>query len=167
MNKGRDIIKLAYSKGYRSTKDGNIIGLRGNKLSLRYNSEGYSNFSIRSVDDRHVITTHRFIAYEKFGDKLFEEGIEVRHLDGDPRNNYWNNIDIGTHSENMRDLISEKRLSKAKHASSFITIHKHKEIIDYYNNCRSYKKTIEEFNISSKGTLHYILNKSEASQQFI
>jgi len=57
------------------------------------------------------------------------------------------------------DIKSEVRIAKSKHASSFIKVHNHDEIISFYKKEKSYSKTMNKFNISSKGTLHYILNK--------
>jgi hypothetical protein len=34
----------------------------------------------------------------------FEEGTVVRHLNGDPGSNAWDNIAIGTMSDNMFDI---------------------------------------------------------------
>lgn len=47
------------------------------------------------------------------------EGFEVRHLNGDPRNNNLNNLKYGTSKENTQDSIKHKTFicgSKSKHA---------------------------------------------------
>lgn len=161
---GEDKVIQAYKKGYRTTKDGNVIGVRGEILSLDLSS-GYKYFSMKDYFNKvRKIRVHRLVAYEKFGDKIFKENIEVRHLNNDRINNSWYNIDIGTASQNMNDRPKEVRYNHAKKASLEAQIHEHKDIIDYYNLCRSYKNTMNKFDISSKGTLHYIINKSEASQ---
>jgi hypothetical protein len=38
---------------------------------------------------------------------LYEEGTVVRHLNGDPGSNAWDNIAIGTMSDNMFDILSK------------------------------------------------------------
>ena len=59
----------------------------------------------------------------------------------------------------MMDISAEVRLAKALHATSFSRKHDKEPIRAYYAEHKSYRKTMEEFNISSKGTLHFILNK--------
>lgn len=95
---------------------------------------------------------------QKYGDKLFEKGIETRHKNGIKTDNSWNNILIGNHSQNMMDIPKQIRVKKALHASSFLVKHNKDEIKKYHEKYKSYKKTMDKFNISSKGTLHYILN---------
>jgi hypothetical protein len=43
----------------------------------------------------------------KYGDLLYEEGTVVRHLNGDPGSNAWDNIAIGTMSDNMFISLSK------------------------------------------------------------
>ena len=151
-------IKHAFERGFDIDKEGNVIGIRGNKLK-GCNERGYIQFSMRINDKRVNIFAHRLQAYKKFGDKIFEEGIVTRHLDGNPINNSWDNIEIGTHSDNMMDMKPEVRSSKAMHATSFVRKFDRDEVKKYYDEHKSYKKTMLHFNISSKGTLHFILTK--------
>lgn len=155
-----NIIKIAYKKGYRVCLDGSIVTpKRTNKT--RISTSGYPVFYVRSKNRAEQVLVHRLQAYQKYGDKMFEKGIEVRHSNGVRTDNSWDNILIGTHSDNMMDIPKHIRIAKAVHASSFNKKHKHEDIIDFHNkNGRSYIKTMTEFNISSKGTLHFILNKN-------
>ena len=41
---------------------------------------------------------------------------------------------------------------------------KMKEIKSFYNECKSYKLTMAQFDISSKGTLWYMLNKEYSTK---
>ena len=152
-------VLIAHNKGYRVTKEGKVIGVKGNELKLN-NYKGYYRFNFRNLNNgvSHV-PVHRLQAYHKFGDAIFEKGIMVRHLDGDSTNNSWDNIEIGTNSDNMMDMSAEIRLAKALHATSFTRKHDKEAIKAYYAEYKSYAKTMEHFNISSKGTLHFILNK--------
>ena len=104
------------------------------------------------------LSCHRLQAYQKYGDKIYEDGVEVRHNNGESLDNSWCNILIGSHSDNMMDIPKQIRIKKALHATSFIRKYDKKEVKDFYTINRSYKKTMDEFNISSKGTLYYILN---------
>jgi len=165
MNKSQQAIVLADQKGYKINKDGSVNGLRVKTKKLRQDRNGYWYFKIRlNKDEMYIVYVHQFMAYKKFEDKIFEDDIEVRHLDNDKNNNCWSNIGIGTPSQNMNDRPEEERYKHAKKASLEAKIHEHRKIIDYYNLCRSYKDTMDKFDISSKGTLYFIINKSEASQ---
>jgi site-specific recombinase XerC len=44
---------------------------------------------------------------------LFKEGIQVRHLDGNYLNNHFENISIGTQSDNNYDIPKIVRIEKA------------------------------------------------------
>lgn len=59
----------------------------------------------------------------------------------------------------MLDIPKEIRVQKATCASSFITKYNHKDVYNYYCTVHSYSKTMKQFNISSKGTVSYIINK--------
>lgn len=99
---------------------------------------------------------HRLQAYQKFKDKIYEDNIVVRHLNGNSLDNTFNNIGIGSPSDNAFDRPKEDRIRHGRLAASF-NIKYPKELTDeikeFYNNCRSYKETMGKYNISSKGTL--------------
>jgi len=152
-----DALLFAYEKGYRITNDGKCINPKGIELK-GYSNSGYLGFGIRFHNKSIRVYFHRLQAYQKFGDKIFEEGIVVRHLNSISSDNSWDNIGIGTHSDNMYDIPEEIRLKKALHAASFLKKYNYQEIKEYHNKVKSYKKVMEKFNISSKGTLNAILN---------
>jgi hypothetical protein len=85
----------------------------------------------------------------------------VRHIDGNPLNNTWDNIEIGTASENMMDIPKEIRIATATNAS-FSRKAKYSEekilkIKELHKNGWSYKEIMKELGISSKGTISYIV----------
>ena len=152
--------KKAHEKGYRIDDDGKVTGLRGQEIGS-YSQAGYKKFKIRSDSsgkELHV-NAHRLQAYQKYGEKIYESGTVVRHLDNDKTNNTKDNIGIGSYSDNCMDQPKEVRVARAKHASSFITKYNKEDVKKFHNEHGSYNKTMEHFNISSKGTLHHILNK--------
>ena len=148
---------IAYDLGYRVNKKGQLIGLKGKPIGSI--SNGYYKFKIRQNSGYINCLTHRLQAYQKYGMNIYKSGIVCRHLNGNSLDNSMDNIAIGTQSDNMMDMKPEVRKAKGIHASSFAQIHNHDEIILFYNKEKSYSKTMDKFNISSKGTLHYILNK--------
>lgn len=143
------------NKGYSYNSDGNILNPKGiiRKLNI---SKKYYQFTCRFNGNCVRINVHKFIAFKKFGNIVFNDKIQVRHLDGNSLNNIPDNIDFGTRSQNMMDVPSNIRIKNAKIASSFIKKYNHDEIKKFHNG--SYKKTMQKFNISSKSTLNYILN---------
>lgn len=148
----------AYNKGYRIDDEGNVIGL--SKENVGYTgSNGYKHFKFRIEGENYSCSAHRLQAYQKFGEQIYNSGTVVRHLDGDQNNNHIENIAIGSSSDNYMDQSPEVRKARAEHASSFVKKHDHEDIKKYHEKHGSYQKTMEYFNISSKGTLHFILKK--------
>lgn len=150
---------IAYNLGYRVNEKGDLIGLKGNPVGSL--SNGYYKFKIRIKNGYINCLTHRLQAYQKYGEDIYKKGIVCRHLNGNPLDNSIENIAIGTQSDNMMDRKKEDRIAHAKLASSYNQKHNPYIIKKYYAKVKSYKKTMEEFDISSKGTLHYILNKAQ------
>lgn len=163
MSKLNKIVAKAYEKGYRVKSDGSVQGLTKDTLCLKVSKRQfkYYNFSACIEGNRENIGVHKLAAYQKYKEALFEKDIEVRHLDNDSLNNKPSNIAIGTKSDNAQDKLPEVRKSAAIKASNNIRKFSDDEMENirrYYNECRSYKHTMEYFDIGSKGTLHYILN---------
>lgn len=149
---------LAEEKGYVILKNGIVNGPV--KKDIGSVHQGYRMFKIRVNGSLKNVMIHRYQAYHKFGEKIYEKGMVVRHLNGDSLDNSYSNIGIGTESDNFMDIPKDERVRRARHASSFVTKYKHDDVIEFYNKCRSYKKTMEEFGITSKGTLNFILKKN-------
>jgi hypothetical protein len=169
MNNSQRRLILAYEKGYRCDSEGNVLSKRGNILKTRPDSNGYLIFLIRiprrlgeEIGKSRSVPVHRLQAYQKFGDKIFEKGIHVRHLNSNEKDNSDINISIGTPSENMMDKPKKIRIRTAINAAKSVrkfddvTV---SEIKQMYKETKSYKKVMEKYKISSKGTLHHMLNK--------
>lgn len=110
--------ELAIAKGYRVTPEGKVIGLLGQERKLHIGTTGYYVFSVEKNGP--PMAVHRLQAFQKFGARLYESGMVVRHLDGNPLNNHIDNIGIGTHTDNMQDRRPEDRLAHAMLASSHL-----------------------------------------------
>ena len=148
----------AYNLGYRVNEKGDLIGLKGNPVGSL--SNGYYKIKIRIKNGYINCLTHRLQAYQKYGEDIYKKGIVCRHLNGNALDNSFENIVIGTQSDNMMDRKKDDRIAHAKLATSYWRKHNAKDIKKFYKNSKSYTKTMKHFNISSKGTLHYILNKT-------
>lgn len=95
-------------------------------------------------------------------------GTQIRHLDGSSLNNSPSNISIGTPSENMLDRLPEDRLNHAIIASTNVRKFTDEEINMIkrdHSITKSYKDTMAIWGISSKGTLHYILNNKYVTKK--
>lgn len=107
--------EAAFEKGYRVTREGAVIGISGVVLKAWKSHTGYLEFT--HVRGRRKTRVHRLQAYQKFGERIYEEGLEVRHLDGNRLNNHEDNIELGTHTDNMRDRSPEERFATSMKAA--------------------------------------------------
>ncbi len=165
-NKSKKNLALldAVEKGYVII-EGKIFH-KSKELKGNCPKSGYIKFSMRTKDGkRNQVNVHRLVAYQKYGDRIFEKGIHVRHLDSNSINNLEDNIAIGTKSENELDKPPEVRMRAALIASSFSKKFNHEAILKLHNEGNSYKKIMEELNIKSKGTISFIIKKSIESKK--
>ena len=165
LSKNNRVILFTVKKGYVVNKDGDVF-YNGRKRSLNKDHKGYFYFSVRFVENNKVqikkVYVHKLQAYIKFGNKLFEEGIEVRHLDNDSTNNKWDNIDIGDRSQNELDKPKEDRIKYAINASYENRVFSDDVVKCILNDRRkgfTYKELCDKYN-TSKSTLSYMFNKS-------
>lgn len=155
--------RIAFAKGYRVSRDGKTVNSRrGNPRTLRVNKDGYLQFNIKVGTRCYPLKVHRLQAYQQFGESIFSAEC-VRHLDGNPANNAVENLALGTASENMMDRPSSARRAHAMRAVAVCRRHDHSAVLQFYAECRSFKKTARQFGISSLGTVHFIIRKSEAA----
>jgi hypothetical protein len=157
----KDKTKLAHFKGYRVNNLGELINPKHLKIKGFFDKDGRNYFNLRDGESFLKISVAKLQAFQKFGDESFKDGVIVRHLNQIATDNSYDNIAIGTRSDSMFDQSAEQRLARSKHASSFIQKYEHDEVYQFYKECRSYKKTMEKFSISSKGTLNYIIIQKE------
>lgn len=163
-NKNTIAILDANKKGYRVINGKVFYNER--EVSVSIKKSGYYYFSIRMESgDRRNIMVHRLVAYQKFGNKMFNKHIQVRHFDGNCTNNLDENILLGTSKENNMDKLPSVRLRAAINASNHAKKHNHEKIIELHNKGLSYKKIMDELNIKSKGTISFIIKKSMESKK--
>jgi len=160
------ICKEAFLKGYRTTRKGEVIGLKKAKLSPVVGTGGYLfvTIYINKIigQKRRHLEVHRLVAYHKYGDKLFSPGMEVRHIDGNKTNNSWDNIVLGTHFNNAMDVPLELRIKYATHAgrsNSKLTKEDVKEIRRLRREEQLTYREILEIYPTSKAALSGIINK--------
>lgn len=157
-------IKLlhAIELGYKVNIDGKIISPSGKIIKGSKTAQGYNHTSALFNGKKFKVMAHRLQAYFKYGSKIFNEGIHVRHLNGIPDDNSFENIAIGTASENNMDKPKDVRvraavLSQANRKKRFK--YNYEQIKDFYTK-HGWQKTEKEFSISNPSTLHHILKKT-------
>jgi len=155
----RSRLLYAIQAGYKVLDDGSVIAPSGKERKTG-NKEGYRSFTINADGEYGYVMVHRLLAYQKYGDRIFEPGVEVRHLNSDPSDNRVENIEIGTHSQNMMDMPRERRWAKAKQAAKA----KRKLTEEQVATLRcdhaagmSYRKLMQKYGIS-KTAVSYIVN---------
>lgn len=152
--------QIAYEKGYRVTKNGHLLNPKGRKIGS-INAHRYERTSIKINGKDVVIRTHRLQAYQKYGDNLFEDGIVVRHLNGNALDNSCDNIAIGTQRDNLKDIPLKQRQLNALQAAHKRIKHP-KELVDKlieeYKVLKNYAKLSRKFNLSYN-TTYYLINQ--------
>ena len=157
---------LAIEKGYYVDDSGCAYSPKGKRVGTLGNRP-YYNIGIK-VNKTKVIKVyvHRLQAYQKYGNDIYKHDIEVRHLNGNSLDNSKNNIAIGTASDNAIDkspdtrrrvsmIASRATSDKIKRISDEVVL----EIREDRANGMSYIDLMTKYNISSKGTLSYIVNR--------
>ena len=149
----------AYEIGYRVTEDGFLKSPSGKHIGYVHPS-GYVKFSLQNKKKRFTVNAHRLQAYQKYGEKIYQKGLQVRHLNNNKQDNSYSNIALGTNKQNFADRDRDSVIKQALYACSFTKKYDNELVKRFYNKTKSYKLTKDKFNISSSGTLWYILNKS-------
>lgn len=156
-------VEIAYDKGYRVV-DGKVLNWKGDVLKTRIFNKGYEYLRIRLSNPRKMawVGVHRLVAFQKFGKKMLEKGIQVRHLDGNPLNNLEYNIEIGTASQNHFDKSPEVRMSASINAARHLRRFSD-EIINKMKKMRydgySYKDIAKEFGLKDGQQASYYINR--------
>jgi hypothetical protein len=157
-------------KGYVINDKGELYTPDGKLRKLDIDKRGYYRFSVQYKGCCRGINAHRLVAYIKYGDKMFEPGIEVRHLNGNRVDLSYNNIVIGTHHDNMMDVPKQIRIKNGNIASKKggesrrkFTIGEVNEIKKLNKHGISYKKLSIAYH-TAKSTLSYIINNKTYRQ---
>ena len=159
-NRQQKALLTASKKGYRVMKNGDVYSPNGNKLSLQNNGKGYLVFSVKYNGKSTSIKVHRLQAFQKYGYDLLEEGIQVRHLNGNPEDNSYSNVAIGTRSENQMDIPKNIRKQRGRDGNAKLTREQHQEIKDRYESENiTLKELANEYGLKSKSSVHYIVNR--------
>jgi len=168
----KEAILYALKKGYRITREGEVLNPKGIQIRGKGNGRGYRQFSIRygpRSEGKHVtIQYHRFQGYMKYGDRIFEKNMCVRHMNhklgvaDDKSDNSWDGVQLGTHGDNQMDQPKEVRIARSKKATSMrkdlIKGDIERDMVNDRKDGMSIGKIADKYG-KSKGTLSYFFEK--------
>ena len=147
---------------YTINNEGVLKNPQGKKVGS-LNRQGYQKIQVTICGKARDVFTHRLQAFNKYGKELFKKSIQVRHLNDIKTDNSWDNIALGTAKDNYMDRGQESIKAAQKRATEASKKYSDEEVLGikkfHKKNNNSQKLTMQKFNISSTGTLWYILNK--------
>lgn len=166
MTKHNVMIRRAVSQGYSVDKDGNVFGPTGRKRKLKKETRRgrtYYKFNVAIPRSKscYAVAVHRLIAFLKYGEAALKAGIVCRHLNDVSLDNSWDNIAIGSISDNALDRLAEDRKKHAQRAGRANSRSEEfwEQITQEHAAGASYKTLCERHGLS-KGTLSYRLSKT-------
>lgn len=152
--------EILKERGVTIDKDGRVFNKNGIELNGRILEQGYRVIALRVEGKKQNVKVHRFQAYMKYGDKLYEDGVVVRHLNNNKLDNSWDNIAIGSCKENSMDNPPEERLKyaiKAAKAANKYTKEFVEKIRKEHLNGLTYNEIIDKYDLP-KSSVSYIIN---------
>lgn len=159
-SQSNECLLYAYNKGYRINENG-VIFNPNNTVIMGSIKNGYLSFSVRFNKKTVKVKAHRLQAYQKFGKKMFEPDIVVRHLNHNRMDASYDNIEIGTMHDNALDNPIEQRISCAAKGGKAVFRLEH-EIVNSikreHSNGKGYKYLMNKYNLS-KGSIFNALHK--------
>jgi len=150
---------FSYRKGLRISFDGtSVVNTKtGNSIKPYYNKLGYPTFTVRYLNCNRNVAWHRLQALQKFGLKILDDGILVRHLDGDRKNNHLENIAIGSASDNALDMPEQLRKETALAGGRATRALTWDQALAIRSSSKTAKELSIEFNVS-QNTIYRIKN---------
>lgn len=170
ISKSNQALILSVKRGYTIDRAGNVFSSKGKKLKPLLSSDGYKRYSINFYGKTVFIYFGRLQAYQKYGEKVFDSRLQVRHLNSNLSDDSWDNIALGTPSQNAMDKPDFVRYKIAVDAAQHVRVwtdEKLKDIFDdKYRRGFSYKDLREKYGIA-KSTCSFLFNKSIFSEKYI
>ena len=86
-----------FDKGYRVLENGEVLSHKGKirKLREQIGKSGFAKYlRFNASHNTQYVLVHKLAGYQKFGDRAFEDGAIIRHLDGNIQNNSPHNLEL-------------------------------------------------------------------------
>jgi hypothetical protein len=121
LSESNEALLFAIRSGYMLDENNNIIDPHGKirKLCLH---KGYPRFTIKFKHKKYAIDIHRLKAYHLYGDAIFENKLQVRHVNGNKLDLCDANIQLGTRQQNAMDIPEYDRRRISKNAVIYAAI---------------------------------------------
>ena len=152
----------AHKVGYKVLPDGSVISHVGRRRKLNSSVGGYLRFTVGPRDGNHGwVHVHVLAGLQYFGERALEEGMQVRHLDGDPTNNVRDNLALGDASQNAFDISSPVRFKRSREGAKVQRKLSDSDVAALRadrNSGATYAQLMERYGIA-KSTVSYIVNK--------
>lgn len=155
-----------YEKFYQASDLGRIKRLISHRckkeriLKSKETKDKYLQITLHKNGLRKNYLVHRLMLETFIGPR--PEGMECRHLDGNPSNNKLNNLEWSTHKINMKDIIKHKTFVNnflgSKHWKSKLTEQNIPEIRKLHLEGKSDGEIAKIYKVS-KVTINNIINK--------
>jgi len=160
MSKMKKVLEFITKEGYTINEEGVVKNPKGKILSGS-KSDGYLKFSVRTdFTSSYAMRFHKFQAYTKFGDKIFIKKNVVRHLNGIKTDNSYDNIEIGTQSDNIMDRLEKDRKGHVKNKEGIPDDIK-KKIIKDREDSISYRKLAIKYGFPKSTIMDMIKKESK------
>ena len=152
--------EIAFQKGYKILENDNIQNPKGNLIKGNKTTNGYLEFKIRKSSNSWIrVSVHRLQAYQKFGDKIYNDKIQVRHLNCNSADNSLENIGIGSSKENKLDVPEEIRKESAKNANKKYSDELIQNVIKDRLGGLTRKEIVEKYSLDNEKKVTYIVNR--------
>jgi len=156
-----ETVRWAFANGYRVLPDGACVGPSGKARRPYFApAKPYGLVTVRCDGRWAKFFVHKLAGYQLFGEAALASGTDVRHLDGNSRNNAHSNLAIGSKSDNAFDKPPELRRRVALQAAKTrrkITGAQARELVLLSAQGLTGKQLAERFGLR-KGTVSEILS---------
>ena len=124
---------------------GDVLSLKTQKILASRNNARYDQVGLYSDSGRRVNKrVHKLVAEAFLGP--CPKGMEVRHLDGNSKNNHLHNLCYSTHIENEQDKETHGTRSRGEHRwCSKLT---EKDVLQILKDDRSQKAIADDYGVS-------------------
>ncbi len=162
------VMKFVLSGGRVSRCGKFVFGVRGHELSQTAkvrNDRSYYTVSVSHDGQSLPVPVHRIVAFLKYGVASLAAPT-IRHLNDDPSDNAWDNIAIGTRSDNALDRPAADRILHAQKAGKAGSRHSDETwsaVRGDHAAGMGYKKLRKKYGIGLS-TLSFQLSKTAARQ---
>ena len=151
MSKETDLIRRLVEAGWSVNANGTVLKPSG-EIRKCYTKKGQKNrppyrvFNVKDDGLSRPVHVHKMVAFLKFGAVAFDN--LVRHLNNKSLDNSWNNIAIGSNSDNMMDRPAEERKAHALKAVKVLRKFTVEQVIFIRRTQESGKALAKYFNVS-------------------